>query len=284
MNSSVQTRILRAIYSTLRPITRLLIRFGITYGQFSEISKIAFVVEANREKDTNGRPLNASRISVKTGISRKEVRRIRELKLSSSRSAAWVDGSAVPAQLLHLWYTDPKYVDAAGAPLQLPMLGPSPSFAELVRSVSGDVPLGAVRAELKQAGAIEEMSDGTVQVLKQYYVPGNFDEKALTAIVGSLFTLAATTEHNANPARVTPGYLQRFAYSHSLQDEAVDQFRRWSRIQATDFIESMDRWLGANEPAESTKAERSSNQIVGVGVYFYHGPSAEALIAEDPLP
>jgi hypothetical protein len=46
----------------------------------------------------------------------------------------------------------------------------------------------------------------------------------------------------------------------------------------------MDRWLGANEPAESTKAERPSSQLVGVGVYFYQGPSAEALIADDPLP
>ena len=284
MNNSIQTRVLRAIYSTLRPIVRLLIRFGITYSQFSEISKIAFVVEANSEKDSNGRPLNASRIAVKTGISRKEVRRIRELKNMSGRSDTGVDGSAGPAQLLHLWYTDPSYVDHSGKPLQVPMLGPSPSFADLVRRVSGDVPLGAVRAELKQAGAIEELSDGMVQVLKQYYVPGDFDEKALTAIVGSLFTLAATTEHNADPTRTEAGYLQRFAYSHSLQDETIDQFRRWSRIQATDFIESMDRWLGANEPVESTKADPSSSQIVGIGVYFYQGPSAEALIADDPVP
>jgi hypothetical protein len=137
---------------------------------------------------------------------------------------------------------------------------------------------------LKQAGAIKELSDGTVQVLKPYYVPGNFDEKALTAIVGSLFTLAATTEHNANAGRTSPGYLQRFAYSHSLRDDVADQFRRWSRIQATDFIEAMDRWLGSNEPPESTKADRSSDEIVGVGVYFYQGPSAEALIADDPVP
>jgi hypothetical protein len=106
MNNNIQTRVLRAIYSTLRPITRLLIRFGITYSQFAEVAKIAFVVEASQEKDTVGRLLNASRISVKTGISRKEVRRIRELRLRSGRSNVWVDGSAVPAQLLHLWYTD----------------------------------------------------------------------------------------------------------------------------------------------------------------------------------
>jgi hypothetical protein len=284
MNNNIQTRVLRAIYSTLRPITRLLIRFGITYSQFAEVAKIAFVVEASQEKDTVGRLLNASRISVKTGISRKEVRRIRELRLRSGRSNVWVDGSAVPAQLLHLWYTDTTYLDSAGQPRPLPMVGPSPSFAELVGRVSGDVPIGAVRAELKQAGAIADLDDGTVRALKQYYVPGSFDEKALTAIVGSLFTLAATTEHNANPERTSPGYLQRFAYSRSLQGETMDQFRRWSRVQATDFIESMDRWLGANEPPVSTMSDGSPSQIVGVGVYFYQGPSAEALIADDPVP
>ena len=284
MNNGIQTRVLRAVYSILRPITRLLIRFGITYGQFSEIAKVAFVIEAGHERDSSGRPLNASRIAVKTGISRKEVRRIRELKTSSVRPKMPVAGYAVPAQLLHLWYTDPNYVDSSGKPLRLPLSGSPPSLSELVRSVAGDVPLGAVRAELKQAGAIQEMDDGTVQAVKQYYVPANFDEKALTAIAGSLYTLAATTEHNANPERTSPGFLQRFAYSRSLQSEAMDHFRRWSRIQATDFIESMDRWLGANEPADSTMADSSSGYVVGVGVYYYQGPTAETLIADDPVP
>jgi len=284
MNTGVQTRLLRAIYSTLRPITRLLIRFGITYGQFAEIAKIAFVVEANRETDSSGRLLNASRISVKTGISRKEVRRIRQLKQLSRKSNLWVDGSAVPAQLLHLWYTDQKYLDSNGNPRALPMLEPSPSFSDLVRSVAGDVPVGAVRAELRQAGAIEELNDGTVRALTQYYVPRDFDEKALTAIVGSLFTLAATTEHNADPERTADGYLQRFAYSNALHAESVDQFRSWSHVQATDFLASIDRWLGSHERPDATQAEWTSNQLVGIGVYFYQGASAEALIADDPVP
>src|SRR5262245_873193 len=166
--TSIQTRLLRAVYSALRPITRILIRSGITYTQFAEISKIAFVVEANREKDANGRLLNASRIAVKTGISRKELRRIRELGSNSRQSTIWSDGSTIAAQLLHLWFTNPEYVDASGRPRRLPVLEPSPSFADIVRAVAGDVPLGAVRAELKQAGAIEEFDDGTVQALKQY--------------------------------------------------------------------------------------------------------------------
>jgi len=282
--TSIQTRLLRAIYSTLRPIARILIRSGITYAQFAEISKIAFVVEANREKDANGRLLNASRIAVKTGISRKEVRRIRELRNNSRQSNIWSDGSAIAAQLLHLWYTDPEFVDVSGRPRRLPMLEPSPSFADLVRQVAGDVPLGAVRAELKQAGAIEEFGDGTVQALKQYYVPGNFDEKALTAINTSLFTLAATTEHNANPQRTTAGFIQRVVLSSSLPPESAELFRGWARVQATDFVECMDRWLGAHEQSRSAKIDESSNQIFGVGVYYYEGPSPEALIAGDPIP
>lgn len=275
---------LRAVYATLRPLTRLLIRFGITYGQFSDIAKIAYVQEAFREKDKRGKRLNASRVSVKTGISRKEIRRLRELRGRIGESNAWVDGSAVPAQLLHLWYTDPQYLDQSGNPRPLPLVGAAASFTNLVRSVSGDVPVGAIRAELKQSGATEEGSDGLVRALKQYYVPGNFDERALTAIVGSLYTLAATTEHNANPERGSDGFIQRFAYSHDLSPDATDQFQRWSRIQATDFIESMDRWLGARETTMLTGREKSTGEVVGIGVYFYRGPSAEDIIADDEMP
>jgi hypothetical protein len=282
--NAVQTRLLRAVYATLRPISRLLIRSGITYGQFAEISKIAFVVEANRERDRSGRLVNASRIAVKTGISRKEVRRIRELKQGSGQSDALVDSATVCAQLLHLWYTDSKYVDSSGQPRQLAMFEPAPSFSQLVRVVAGDVPLGAVKAELKEAGAVEELSDGTLQVLKQYYVPRNFDEKALTAITDSLFTLAATAEHNANPERTTEGFIQRFAYSTSLPSQSVELFRRWARVQATDFVESMDRWLGTHESPKPSKAETSSNKIAGIGVYYYEGVTAESLIADDPVP
>jgi Family of unknown function (DUF6502) len=284
MIHAVQSRMLRAVYATLRPLARLLIRSGVTYGQFAEISKLAFVQEANREKDQFGRPVNASRVAVKTGISRKEVRRIRQLRQHVDRRDMRVDGSAVPAQLLHLWYTDPKYLDSNDEPRPLPMMEPSPSFAELVRSVSGDVPLGAVRAELRQAGAIEESSDGRVRALKQYYVPSDFDEKALTAIVGSLFTLSATTEHNADPERASEGFIQRFAYSSALRPEAIAQFRRWSRVQATDFLETVDRWLGTHESSTTGQAERPAAPVVGIGVYYYEGPSAEDLIGDDPLP
>lgn len=282
--NSIQNRLLRAIYSALRPIARILIRSGITYTQFAEISKIAFVVEANREKDANGRLLNASRIAVKTGISRKEVRRIRELRNNFSLSNVWSDRSAMAAQFLHLWYTDPEYLDSSGKPRRIPMFEASPSFADLARRVAGDVPLGAVRAELKQAGAIEEFDDGTAQALKQYYVPSSFDERALTAIAGGLFTLAAATEHNVNPGRTTGGFIQRFAYSDSLPPESAELFRRWARVQATDFLESMDRWLGAHERPKATKLDEPSNEIVGIGVYYYEGPSSEALIAGDPIP
>jgi Family of unknown function (DUF6502) len=283
MSDDTQLRLLQAVYACLRPLVRLLIRSGVTYGQFADMAKLAFVLEANREKDERGRTINASRISVKTGISRKEVRRIRALQpqLIAGRIGLRRYEAAVPAQVLHLWYSDSKYLDTHGRPRQLPLHDPSPSFAELVRSVSGDIPLGAIRAELKQAGAIDELENGTVCALKRYYIPSAFDEKAIAGIPRILFPLAATMAYNANPRRTTQGYIQRFAYSHSLSPGSVDDFRRWSRIQATDFIESIDSWLGAREQPSSGDAHAVSRPLVGVGVFYYEGPAAEDSISDD---
>jgi Family of unknown function (DUF6502) len=283
MNGNTQTRLLQAVYACLRPLVRLLIRSGITYGQFADMAKLAFVLEAHREKDERGRAINASRVAVKTGISRKEVRRIRLVQphMTAGTIGLGLDYPAVPAQVLHCWYSDPKYMDANGQPRQLPLIEPSPSFSELVRSVSGDIPLGAIRAELRQAGAIDELGDGTVRALKRYYVPSDFDEKAIAGFPVMLFPVTATMEHNANRRRTSEGFIQRFAFSKSLRPECADEFRRWSRVQATDFIESIDRWLGAHEHPSLSGSSALSKKLAGVGVFYYEGPSAEDSISDD---
>jgi hypothetical protein len=241
------------------------------------MAKLAFVQEAFGEKDERGRTINASRVSVKTGISRKEVRRIRELreKTGPGGKALRFDYSAAPGIVLQRWHSDPQYLDSYGMPRPLPLNDPSSSFTGLVRSVAGDIPHGAIRAELKQAGAIEESDDGLVRVLKRYYVPGDFDEKALTVIPTMLFSMAAGLEHNSNPRRRTEGFIQRFAFSESLDPASVETFRHWARVQATDFIESMDNWLSANERPASSNVDGRKRERAGIGVFYYEGPSAE---------
>jgi len=275
MRNEVQSRLLGAVYACMRPLVRLLLRSGVTYKSFAEIAKRAFVHEAMLERDAKGRVTNTSRIAVRTGLSRKEVRRVCENSISSDKSkSAVVDHSGPPARVLYAWHADPRFADSKGVPQDLEFEGGSPNFAELVRAVGGDVPPGAVRAELLRAMAVIELENGLLRPTKRYFVPGDFDEKAITILSGILFPMIAAVDHNSNPARNTAGFIQRFAFGR-LSPSHRDPFRTWSREEATRFIESIDDWLVSHE-ADRGEIE-SDEAISGVGVFFYEGPTSDSL-------
>ena len=75
MSSAIQDRVISATGACLRPIARVLLRCGVSYRQFADMAKEAFIEEALSERDSRGRRANTSRVSVRTGISRKEVAR-----------------------------------------------------------------------------------------------------------------------------------------------------------------------------------------------------------------
>jgi predicted lipoprotein with Yx(FWY)xxD motif len=282
MNSDIQNRMLNAAYACMLPLARLLLRAGITYRQFDSIAKRAFVREALAESDTRGRSTNTSRVAVKTGLSRKEVKRVRD----SIGSAEWTgfgtttDQSGPPSRVLHAWHVDERFVDEDGCPRILEFQNDTNGFSALVRAVAGDVPPGAVRAELKRSGAIIDREDGSLQAVKRYYVPGNVDEKAITVMSGMVFPMTAGVAHNSDPARASEGFIQRFAFSDSLDPSVVPQFRHWSRAQATRFIEVMDDWLAEHESQVSLGGGEAPT-TAGIGVFYYEGPKAEAIIRED---
>lgn len=265
-------------------MARLLLRAGITYQQFDAVAKRAFVREAADDPDSRGRPTNTSRIAVKTGLSRKDVKRLRELlaiePLSSAGFAA--DQSGPPARVLHTWHVDRRFCCQDGKPRDLDFQSDQADFCTLVRAVAGDVPPGAVRTELKRAGAVVELEDGTLRAVKRHYVPGNVDEKAITVMSGMVFPLASGIVHNTDPGRIVEGFIQRYAFSQTLRPEVVDQFRTWSREQATRFIERMDDWLAENEDLIApTKPEMPATyRNAGIGVFYYEGASAEEAINE----
>jgi hypothetical protein len=282
MNNDIQVRMLNAVYACLLPIARLLLRSGITYRQFDSVAKRAFVSEAMAETDSHGRRTNTSRIAVKTALSHKDVRRIRDSITEVANAGAEIatDHSGPPARVLHAWHVDSRFLDSRGEPRKLPFQDDEVGFSALVRAVAGDVPAGAVRAELKRAGAVTDLEDGSLQVIKRYYVPGDVDEKAITVMSGMLFPMAAGIAHNADPVRTSEGFIQRFAFSDGLDPQSRLEFRRWSRSQATLFIESMDDWLAQHEGGARRDQSTVDNLTVGIGVFYYEGPNAEQATRE----
>ena len=79
MTNVTKNLIVDVVQTILRPIAAILLRCGMTWKEFAEVSKSVFVDVATREFGISGRPTNVSRVSILTGIGRKEVKRQRDL-------------------------------------------------------------------------------------------------------------------------------------------------------------------------------------------------------------
>ena len=146
-----------AFLALLKPLARLFLRFGRGFREFSELSKTAFVCVASADYGIGGRPTNGSRIAAMTGISRKEISRLRQ-KSGLGCSAA-IDRQSPVQEALQLWRTDAEFLDQRDIPASLPLSGKRASFEALIKRCAGDIPAGAMRKELQRIGAIDIVGD-----------------------------------------------------------------------------------------------------------------------------
>jgi hypothetical protein len=277
MNSAIQERVLAATMLCLLPLARVLLRSGINYRQFADVAKNAFLEEAAREPDNRGRKANVSRIAVRTGLSRKEVARIRDRRASAQLAGgdhgedAYHSGHA--ARVLQFWHADARYVDAGGAPRDLSFLSDEVSFSSLVRLVGGDIPPGAVRAELVAAGAVTELPSGLLRPVKRYFVPGDVDEELVVGLTHIIHPVIEGLARNTDAMKGDP-FVQRLAYSDRLIPAAIPLFRQVARGRCAEFVQSIDDWLSSNEAGPDVGLEEA--QRVGVGVFYFEGQPPNA--------
>jgi len=151
----------------LRPLVRILLRNGITLRCFSELARSVFVEVADEaEFRIPRRKQSDSRIAVITGLTRKEVRRLRADPHPNIVSTA---GHNRAARVVEGWANDPDFRDDDG-PRQLALEGAG-GFADLVRRYSGDAPPRAVFDELERVGVAQRVGAASVVLVAETYDP-----------------------------------------------------------------------------------------------------------------
>lgn len=268
MLGATQQKILDALYSLMRQVARILLRSGIGYREFAEIAKTAFVDVATVDYGLRGRPTNISRVAVMTGLTRKEIRRIRAKIEGEEASKVY---RTVPASdVLHFWHTDPSFLDENGLPAILEFDGSDRSFNALVKKYGGDIPPGAMRTELKRVGAISEGDDGRLSALKRSFSLPTSSEKIAEGLVG-LSALAQTIAHNADSLdKGVSTYVQRTVETKRVSSEDARRIRRIATSRLVEFSESIDDLFGAYEALHQADGE-NSNEVIGIGLYYFEG-------------
>lgn len=255
-------RVLQACYSFLVPIARFLLRAGVSFREFEEISRVAFVHVATEDYGIRGRPTNISRVAAMTGIARKDVKRLRSLV------GQYIDDPRAHmsplGDVLQQWCTHPDYLDEEGRPSAIPFSGSEHSFERLVQISCSDLPAGALKVELIRVGAVAEGEGGLLRVIRREIVPEDIDERLFTSLAFSLKALATTIAYNTDSNRRGPPRVERFVQSGPLTPASRTRLHNIIRRRVIDFTEELDQLFSVGEITTSSEGGR-----IGVGVYFH---------------
>lgn len=273
MPEMIKQRVLNAFLLVMRPVVRILLRYGIGYREFAEITKTAFVDIASSDFGIRGRPTNISRVAVMTGLTRKEVRRLRD-KIATGDGSVAVKTTPF-AYVLHQWHAQSEFTDEMGGPKSLPFSGGEDSFTSLVKRFGGDIPAGAMRTEMKRVGVIQEDAGGRLSVTNRYFRSESDHETLVTILVHGVYTFLSNVAHNTNPER-TEAWANRIAHTTSLRTTDTKQLRRITKDRIVDFSESIDDVFMAYESLQEDRNTEESTAAVAVGVYYFEERDKEA--------
>lgn len=260
-----QQAINRAIAQLLRPLFRMLLRSGISYGAFDELAKRTFIDVALRDFGIAGKKPSISRASILSGLTRKEVQRLVAEPIEGDPEIGERYNRA--ARVLTGWVRDLEFLDATGEPRVLEADGEA-SFAALVRRYSGDMPARAVLDELVHVGAVQRLQDGRYELLARAYVPRKNSLEKMGILGADVADLIDTIDHNLQHGTIDPRFQRKVMY-HSMPAEALAAFRKISATHSQSLLEKLDHWLAAHDIDNPTEQPDLPRARVGVGVYYF---------------
>ncbi len=267
-----------AVRRLLRPLVRLLLRHAVPIAAFEEMARQVYVDVALADFSLPDKKISASRVSILTGLNRKEVARLTAEPADGAADATTGRYNRA-ARVLTGWVRDPAFCDAQGEPGALPMDG-EVSFAALVKRHSGDMPMRAVLDELLRVGAVQQDDDGRVRLVTRAYVPQTSDVAKLGILGADVADLVTTIDHNLQHGTTDPRFQRKVMY-HSLDARALPAFRKLSATQSQALLEKFDRWLAEHDidsPAHAAGDGEGERARVGVSIYYFeerlHGAMA----------
>lgn len=218
---------LAALRHLLRPLVRLLLAHGISYQVFSELVRSAYVKVVEEDFRLADKPQTDSRISLLTGLHRREVSRLRR---ETGSAINLPQHASIGAQVLAIWSGHPEYVDRDGVPISLPRLAGKSghrSFESLVQSVSKDFRPRVVLDEWIRQGVVSLDDSDRVHLRADAFVSPHDIEEKLYYFGQNIHDHLAATVHNLIEG--SPPFLERCVFYDKLTAESVNELADYSR-------------------------------------------------------
>src|SRR6185437_4103018 len=205
-----------AVMRLLRPLVRILLDHGVPFATFAEVARWVYVEVAENHFALPGRKQTDSRISVITGLTRKDVARIKKVDKPADEASALSYNRA--ARVVSAWVRDYPMEGTASGVALLPVEGSRRSLSALIHKYSGDMPVRAVIDELLRVGAIRIHDSGEAELLHRHYMPPPGERRKLVYLGDDVGDLISTIGHNLT-AKPSEALFQRKVFYDNIPAE-----------------------------------------------------------------
>ena len=272
---TVNLRLLAAFRFLLVPLVRILLRNGITFNEISEVIKGAYARVAATDFAVPGRPMSYSRISITTGMPRRDIERV--LGAEDRLRRALESNASRIANVLQGWHNDPEFMGPYGFPRELAHereAGGGQSFGDLVARYAADVSPQLMLEELMRVNAatIAEES-GLIRVLKRTFIPEQMAPELIEVFARGVRRYVETIDHNLREVDSSKRRFERWVFpDYGIREEDWVPFNDMVRDRLQDVIEDLEtQFVLIRKP----RAEADRILSVGVGLYLYKDDLAD---------
>lgn len=233
------------LHACLRPLLRGVVRFCLTHAirlqECIEVLKQVFVEVCIEELEKVTAQPTVARISVMSGVHRKDVQRL----INNSSTQTPTTASLV-TRIIGQWQGDKKFQNKIKQPRTLSYEGSSSDFSTLVRTVSRELNPSIVLEELERVGAVKKEALG-LKLTKNTYVPTDGDvAEGFGMLSEDCEDLIACVETNLLPKNNQKNLHIKTEYD-AIPDSLVSEVRQWLLKEGTAFHKSVARYLSSKD-------------------------------------
>ena len=246
----------------LRPVVRFCVRRSVKLQELIEVMKVVFVEVGQEELRGTKESSSVSRLSVMTGVHRKDVHRL--LTEGMKTDAA----SDVFTRVVGQWQNDPRFATKAGKPKALSFSSAAGAFTELVRSVSRELNPYTVLFELERQGMIERKGDNLLLKV-QSYTPSKNPSESYRLLSQDIDDLMRGVEDNTFSLKGVPHLHLTTSYDN-VPVEYLPSLRAWCMREGTKLHRRARNQLSKFDKDLNPKLKQKSGRArIALGTFSF---------------
>jgi Family of unknown function (DUF6502) len=261
-------------------LVRIAVGRGLSYQAFARLLRSVYFEVGSTYEPVKGKPNSDSRISLLTGLPRREVRSLREQAAEPEPPKP-----SLERLVMNAWSSNPDLLDDAGnlIPLHRTIrLGGQRSFEALVGGVSKDIRARSLLDEWVRRRYVFVDAEDRVHITHRRPDFGMEGVAGAALLIGELnCDLLSGFEQVYLLGRQVPGYCFQVVYGHRLTADSAQIICAQALREGTEMANRLNRLIVERETFDRNHRENDHRVSFGFGAYQTEFATEPGLLALD---